>query len=87
VKKILSLLISLLLAFTVSSSILADISLAQGKSYQLTQLKKKERIVYITRTGAKYHRAGCRYLRRSKIAIPLSQAKALGYQACKVCRP
>jgi len=49
--------------------------------------QKKERIVYITRTGEKYHRGDCRYLSRSKIAIKLSEAKAQGYEACKVCRP
>ena len=43
--------------------------------------------VYITRTGAKYHSGGCRYLRKSKIAISLSNAKAYGYTACSVCRP
>jgi hypothetical protein len=30
--------------------------------------------VYITRTGAKYHRAECRYLSRSKIAVALAEA-------------
>jgi hypothetical protein len=43
--------------------------------------------VYITRTGAKYHRDGCRYLSQSKIAIPLSEAKRNGYTPCKVCTP
>src|SRR6266540_2883674 len=28
-------------------------------------------IVYVTRTGAKYHRAGCHYLNKSAIAMPL----------------
>lgn len=43
--------------------------------------------VYITRTGHKYHRAGCRYLRQSKIAISLSSAKANGYTPCSICHP
>lgn len=43
--------------------------------------------VYITRTGNKYHRAGCRYLRQSKIAISLSSAKSNGYTPCSVCNP
>lgn len=42
--------------------------------------------VYVTRTGAKYHRAGCRYLSRSMIPVSLSDAK-LSYSACSVCRP
>ena len=41
--------------------------------------------VYITRTGEKYHRAGCRYLRKSQIEISLSEAKNEGYTACSVC--
>lgn len=42
--------------------------------------------VYITNTGSKYHRDGCRYL---KSRIPMQRAKAIGagYEACKVCRP
>jgi micrococcal nuclease len=42
--------------------------------------------VYVTRTGAKYHRAGCRYLARSMIPIALSEA-ALSYGRCSVCQP
>jgi hypothetical protein len=44
-------------------------------------------IVYITRTGAKYHRAGCRSLSRSMIPIKLRDAVAKGYGACKLCNP
>lgn len=47
----------------------------------------KEITVYVTRTGAKYHRDGCRYLSHSRIPITLKDAKARGYTACKVCRP
>lgn len=43
--------------------------------------------VYITRTGAKYHRSNCRYLRYSKIKVTLKYAKSHGYGACKICRP
>lgn len=43
--------------------------------------------VYITRTGSKYHRSGCRYLRQSKIAKTLKWVKAHHYGACKICRP
>ena len=42
--------------------------------------------VYVTATGKKYHREGCRYLSRSRIAKALEEAKA-GYTACKVCKP
>lgn len=41
--------------------------------------------VYITQTGKKYHRAGCRHLQQSQIPISLDDAKAKGYTACKSC--
>ena len=49
--------------------------------------KPKSQIVYVTRTGKKYHRDGCRYLAMSKFAISLKEAEARGYSPCKVCRP
>ena len=42
--------------------------------------------VYITRTGKKYHRGSCSYLRYSKISISLTDAKR-GYSPCSVCNP
>lgn len=42
--------------------------------------------VYITRTGKKYHRSSCSYLRHSKISISLTDAKR-GYSPCSVCKP
>ena len=42
--------------------------------------------VYITRTGKKYHRGSCSYLRYSKIPISLTDAKRL-YSPCSVCKP
>jgi len=43
--------------------------------------------VYITKTGEKYHRLGCRYLSQSCIPIKLSDAIAQGYTPCSVCNP
>lgn len=42
--------------------------------------------VYVTRTGSKYHRSGCQYLRRSRIPVSLKEAKQ-SYEPCSVCRP
>ena len=42
-------------------------------------------IVYVTRTGEKYHRAGCSYLKNSKIEINLTDAKSQGYTPCSRC--
>lgn len=43
--------------------------------------------VYKTRTGAKYHANGCRFLSKSKIAVTLSAATAAGLTPCSVCGP
>jgi competence protein ComEC len=45
----------------------------------------KETTVYITETGSKYHKDGCRHLSKSKIPISLSEAKSQGYSPCGVC--
>ncbi len=42
--------------------------------------------VYVTSTGAKYHRGSCRYLHSSKIPMSLADAKE-SYTACSVCQP
>lgn len=48
--------------------------------------KQVERTVYITKTGSKYHSAGCHYL-KSIISIEINKAREAGYAPCKVCRP
>lgn len=46
-----------------------------------------EIIVYVTRTGEKYHRESCSYLRQSKIETTLSEAVEDGYTPCSRCHP
>ena len=43
--------------------------------------------VYTTKTGEKYHKSSCHYLKYSKKEIKIDKAKALGYKACKICKP
>ncbi|WP_323787903.1 hypothetical protein [Psychroserpens sp.] len=43
--------------------------------------------VYTTKTGEKYHKSACRYLKFSKIELPIAKAITLGYSACSVCKP
>lgn len=43
--------------------------------------------VYITLTGAKYHRSSCSYLDGSKILTSRSAAIDDGYTACSRCNP
>lgn len=41
--------------------------------------------VYVTKTGSKYHKSGCQYLRQSCIAKSLSNATSQGYTPCSKC--
>jgi 2-phosphoglycerate kinase len=62
-------------------------SVSQSNKYVVPSQDKIEHIVYITKTGHKYHRAGCRYLKSSCIAIDESVAISQGYTPCSVCNP
>ena len=42
--------------------------------------------VYITKTGRKYHNEACPCLSKSKITIPLDDARAK-YEPCSICHP
>ena len=44
-------------------------------------------VVYVTKTGEKYHTERCSSLKSSKIAIALEDAVSKGYEPCKVCKP
>lgn len=52
-----------------------------------TQAQAQKVTVYVTRTGTRYHRAGCESLRRSKIPIDKADAIAKGYTPCQRCNP
>lgn len=43
--------------------------------------------VYTTKTGEKYHKSNCKYLKYSKKEYKLEKAIALGFSACSVCKP
>lgn len=42
--------------------------------------------VYVTKSGKKYHEAGCRYLAKSCIPMALAEARK-HYEPCSVCKP
>lgn len=44
-------------------------------------------IVFVTKTGEKYHQSWCQYLSESKIQIQLGDATARAFSPCLVCRP
>jgi hypothetical protein len=59
----------------------------QGKvaHQDTTAVQTKDCTVYVTKTGHKYHRAGCQYLKSSAVKMSRSEAIKAGYTACKRC--
>lgn len=53
----------------------------------LMAVQVQAQTVYITKTGAKYHRGTCHYLKYSKIESTVEKATKSGYTACSVCKP
>ena len=43
--------------------------------------------VYITKTGDKYHKSTCHYLKHSKKEITLAMAIESGLTPCTICKP
>lgn len=50
-----------------------------------TGFKHEEPLVYVTRTGEKYHSAGCGYLWASSFPRGLDEARKAGYTVCSRC--
>ena len=42
-------------------------------------------VVYITRTGARYHRFGCTHAKNLYVKLTVRQATGKGYTACYYC--
>ena len=60
----------------------------RGGRKVLWQMKKAdETMVHITATGKKYHRAGCRTLKKSDTEVTLEEAKSMGLSPCGICNP
>ncbi len=49
--------------------------------------QQPDQTVYVTETGSKFHRDGCRYLKFSRKVISLKEAEGKGFEPCKVCKP
>ena len=43
--------------------------------------------IYVTKTGEKYHKGSCHFLKNSKKEISFEKAQQLGFTACSVCKP
>ena len=59
---------------------------ATPKVEQITTNDENSETVYVTRTGSKYHKSGCSYL-KSKYAITKADAIEQGYTPCSRCKP
>ena len=60
---------------------------SENKTASENKINDAEKIVYISKTGKKYHLENCRTLRGEKEAIDLNEAIKNGYEACKICNP
>ena len=58
-----------------------------SNSTSSTNSNSQGTIVYITKTGKKYHRSNSSNLNKSKISINIKTAKAEGYTAGSRCNP
>jgi methylphosphotriester-DNA--protein-cysteine methyltransferase len=47
----------------------------------------RDAVVYVTKTGEKYHTEECSSVRNSKIAVTLVEAVSKGYEPCQRCEP
>jgi len=64
-----------------------DTSAARRSPASRTSEESKDVVVYVTRTGEKYHCKGCAHLRKSSIPLSLAEAKRKGYTPCSHCKP
>lgn len=71
-------------SITGSSSSGSDSSAAENSA---ADSSNSETMVHITATGKKYHRAGCRTLKKSDTEVTLDEAKSMGLSPCGICNP
>lgn len=69
---------------TESASSGSDSSVAENSA---ADSSNSETMVHITATGKKYHRAGCRTLKKSDTEVTLDEAKSMGLSPCGICNP
>lgn len=53
--------------------------------YEHTSQKAVEPVVYIGKTGSKYHKANCPTLNGNGIPVDLEDALNMGKEPCKIC--
>jgi competence protein ComEC len=60
---------------------------APKSSNAITTPVDKSDAVFVTESGKKYHRAGCRYLDQSSRQMSKNDAIKAGYGPCDICKP
>ena len=60
---------------------------ADNNVYDNNVSDSSDEVVYISRTGSKYHRQNCRTLKGNGIQSTLSEALSMGLEPCGVCHP
>ena len=71
----------------IAGIILLAVILAGCSAYFVAEpTEEATEIVYVTRTGNKYHSADCGALWNTKIPLPLDKAIEYGYTPCQRCQ-
>jgi uncharacterized protein YcfL len=65
----------------------SEISNSATKKTTVNPTTNTDETVYITNSGNKYHKEGCKSLQKSKKAIKKSEAIKEGYEPCHICKP
>lgn len=73
--------------YNTDMSVQAQTSQGEPTETELSEEAGEGITVYITKTGKRYHRDGCRYLADSKIPILLEELDTKKYTPCAVCHP
>jgi len=83
-KKKILIIVCALVTFAI---IIISVIVVKNRNKPIPKSEAALETVYITRTGAKYHRDNCDYLKYSKIKITLEEALEESYSPCSKCNP
>ena len=57
------------------------------KPHEPSEIKSENRMVYVTKSGEKFHNEDCSALSKSKMEIDYNEALEKGYTPCGKCEP
>ena len=67
-----------------------NLAVSQKQPAKTNETEKQQdtgKTVYVTKSGSKYHKAGCHTLKSSAKKITVKKAKEEGYEPCSKCNP